>query len=481
MSTSIDSLPWSSLKLSSTDIPWDDLRAMADAAARSGDVRTQLMREVDRLLDERQSGDSAADSDLTDLAVLAVFALAAERLDGEGRRDLAAYLIQLLYRAGELDDEFLLEVAQQAAGRLGPALIQPAVKLIETKGCDMECWFHLCDLLSLAKNADDATKASVVRLCRQVIREDADRFEPFCSSATAAWVLAELNDTGSLPLLRSIYEVSRSADLGEAIATLEVGEDYHTPEAYHTWSTPVDKWLPERIEQVRSFLSDDDDGDDPFALDEDMPEPAEERYGDLLNEFVESEAYAALPDDVREHAGFAVEVFLSYAWEHLGIPLEELQPPDVSEILLDRFPRKITAERSFYELAPRGLVAFVDWLGATGRLQNPRPLRRQVLDDAEEMLARSQDPRNWGPAKSLFVQAEEAGVEITDERAMQRFVLAYNQRLTGERENDLEDEPPNYGPDDYVTRPIIRDTPKVGRNDPCICGSGKKFKKCCGR
>lgn len=27
---------------------------------------------------------------------------------------------------------------------------------------------------------------------------------------------------------------------------------------------------------------------------------------------------------------------------------------------------------------------------------------------------------------------------------------------------------------------IRRDTPKVGRNDPCSCGSGKKFKKCCG-
>ncbi|HWS13947.1 MAG TPA: SEC-C metal-binding domain-containing protein [Rhodocyclaceae bacterium] len=22
--------------------------------------------------------------------------------------------------------------------------------------------------------------------------------------------------------------------------------------------------------------------------------------------------------------------------------------------------------------------------------------------------------------------------------------------------------------------------PKVGRNDPCPCGSGKKYKKCCG-
>ncbi len=28
--------------------------------------------------------------------------------------------------------------------------------------------------------------------------------------------------------------------------------------------------------------------------------------------------------------------------------------------------------------------------------------------------------------------------------------------------------------------PIARSTPKVGRNDPCPCGSGKKSKKCCG-
>jgi len=27
--------------------------------------------------------------------------------------------------------------------------------------------------------------------------------------------------------------------------------------------------------------------------------------------------------------------------------------------------------------------------------------------------------------------------------------------------------------------PIVNDNPKVGRNDPCPCGSGKKFKKCC--
>ena len=29
-------------------------------------------------------------------------------------------------------------------------------------------------------------------------------------------------------------------------------------------------------------------------------------------------------------------------------------------------------------------------------------------------------------------------------------------------------------------KPIVREEPKVGRNDPCPCGSGKKYKKCCG-
>ena len=28
--------------------------------------------------------------------------------------------------------------------------------------------------------------------------------------------------------------------------------------------------------------------------------------------------------------------------------------------------------------------------------------------------------------------------------------------------------------------PVVREGPKMGRNDPCSCGSGKKYKRCCG-
>ena len=36
------------------------------------------------------------------------------------------------------------------------------------------------------------------------------------------------------------------------------------------------------------------------------------------------------------------------------------------------------------------------------------------------------------------------------------------------------------GSDLVKPRPVTREAPKVGRNDPCPCHSGKKYKKCCG-
>jgi preprotein translocase subunit SecA len=42
-------------------------------------------------------------------------------------------------------------------------------------------------------------------------------------------------------------------------------------------------------------------------------------------------------------------------------------------------------------------------------------------------------------------------------------------------------EVPQGPPSPQVQGPIRRKTPKVGRNDPCPCGSGKKYKHCCGK
>src|SRR5262249_12647184 len=41
-------------------------------------------------------------------------------------------------------------------------------------------------------------------------------------------------------------------------------------------------------------------------------------------------------------------------------------------------------------------------------------------------------------------------------------------------------QPARVGGDDAEIKTVRRDEPKVGRNEPCPCGSGKKYKKCHG-
>ncbi|KAB2893057.1 MAG: hypothetical protein F9K40_17435, partial [Kofleriaceae bacterium] len=49
----------------------------------------------------------------------------------------------------------------------------------------------------------------------------------------------------------------------------------------------------------------------------------------------------------------------------------------------------------------------------------------------------------------------------------QVVIEAFDAALTGRRAGE-------------VQGTVVHDAPKVGRNDPCPCGSGKKYKKCHG-
>jgi preprotein translocase subunit SecA len=48
------------------------------------------------------------------------------------------------------------------------------------------------------------------------------------------------------------------------------------------------------------------------------------------------------------------------------------------------------------------------------------------------------------------------------------------------RAQPQQQQPPRVGGDDATPKTVRRDEPKVGRNDPCPCGSGRKYKKCHG-
>ncbi len=93
---------------------------------------------------------------------------------------------------------------------------------------------------------------------------------------------------------------------------------------------------------------------------------------------------------------------------------------------------------------PRGL----EWL---------EPIRLLGSDDlSEEEYERMDIPE----------EREKLTLQIPDSlAAIYRFWLPYREAI---RELDL-------------ARTYQREHPKIGRNDPCPCGSGKRFKKCCGK
>lgn len=65
---------------------------------------------------------------------------------------------------------------------------------------------------------------------------------------------------------------------------------------------------------------------------------------------------------------------------------------------------------------------------------------------------------------------------ITDIAAVTKWL---DQRPDGEPREEFDNDPDLF-PELAAPGPLIA-PPKVGRNEPCPCGSGKKFKKCCGK
>ncbi len=97
--------------------------------------------------------------------------------------------------------------------------------------------------------------------------------------------------------------------------------------------------------------------------------------------------------------------------------------------------------------------------------------------------------RTWSKASTwhgLEIIRTEGG-EKSDERGRVEFRALYttNGRFCNHHEDASfvkEDGEWKFEDGSFVPeRPETRDRPKISRNDPCPCGSGKKYKKCCGR
>jgi len=163
--------------------------------------------------------------------------------------------------------------------------------------------------------------------------------------------------------------------------------------------------------------------------------------------------------------------------------LEEYTQEELEEEVLEKARERYESrEREFGEPLMRELESYV-------LLQTLDSLWKDHLLNMDH-LKEGIGLRGYAQVDPLVAYKREGHALFQDmiERLKEETVrLVYQVQVRREEEvaqlqREQEDQPMYYGSGESSSRrPVTRKDKKVGRNDPCPCGSGKKYKKCCGK
>jgi hypothetical protein len=145
-----------------------------------------------------------------------------------------------------------------------------------------------------------------------------------------------------------------------------------------------------------------------------------QRIENWVSDFCSSDAIRPFPPGVRDHAGNLLVKFLVGACDVRGVEPGDVEEPDLKAALLGPVAKLILPE-AVKEKVPAICGAFLGHLESEGRLSG-------------------------GNLLGAYVRALSG---------------AFKDTASGK------------------AKPIVRPGSRLNRNEPCPCGSGKKYKKCC--
>ncbi|HKD90790.1 MAG TPA: SEC-C metal-binding domain-containing protein, partial [Terriglobales bacterium] len=105
-------------------------------------------------------------------------------------------------------------------------------------------------------------------------------------------------------------------------------------------------------------------------------------------------------------------------------------------------------------------------------MEAPRPQQR--VPSPQELTAGDN-----GPAAAPFVRGGD-GNGARPPRHVSTSMDDFEREFQRKKQRELEIARFAGSGDQAPVQTIRRASDKIGRNDPCPCGSGKKYKKCCG-
>lgn len=236
-------------------------------------------------------------------------------------------------------------------------------------------------------------------------------------------------------------------------------------------------------------------GSEIFESYQEMSEEDEEDYSDekreeiteeieeLLKEFTETKYFLELNEKYKESCEDIILTFAGFMYDYTRLSPKRWDTSGLWEICLDVMPRKVVADDEYFESITPSLKAFFLFMDERKINHNALKLAKRVDEMGSDIVKASKKSSNWGIGKQLLNQAVSKGIDISNTNKLTKFLNSMMGKplpIPPVEEDETEEE--YTEPEEYDNlAPFVRKTEKIGRNDPCPCGSGKKYKKCCGK
>jgi uncharacterized protein YecA (UPF0149 family) len=157
-----------------------------------------------------------------------------------------------------------------------------------------------------------------------------------------------------------------------------------------------------------------------------------QRIATATAEFLDSPWARAISGAPRETVRAIAEAFFTGCYDELGLEPRLLDAETLREVVAGRLPAAFGRKDARIEHAPAIVEALIEHVATSSVMSQAFEVRRALPDAVREL-----------------VELVESGTNVPEAPSKQE--------------------------------PLVHRADKLGRNDPCFCGSGKKFKKCHGK
>lgn len=264
----------------------------------------------------------------------------------------------------------------------------------------------------------------------------------------------------------------------------------------------------------------------------------EEKIAEWIGIFIMSEEISSLNEEEEIYSSYIISSFAEYMYFYLGKSPKTWDVEDLKYVCLSLLPRHFCARMDIFEAIGPVLSSFFSFLeNEEDGPSSSKRLKNAMKRLEKKMIAKAEDSSSWGLTKQIYFEDIDDEYEDDEDEDMEfldslfdydplgypssndlldfliQLTEAYKEGLeaedeeAGERaaEKMMKIISDNYSPlphsnvypifdegeynedeeeieveeiDREAQRTIVKGD-RVGRNDPCPCGSGKKYKKCC--